>query len=416
MRRLLVLICLLSLIAFSGGAEVYAVNYTGGALVVNDVGETVLPPGRYQRIQILRSDDGQVTGYAAGNYMEGILKYALLSPEGEALSDCILTGLWAAGDGFFAVKDNVFHYVYPSLEVDGTAYSSLTYSGNGKLLSLTGSVFDDVSDPVGILDSSGFVFDTGIYTLGSLGQYCEGLLALLDATSNLYGYLDTDGAWVIAPAYRYAGDFQDGLAIVAGAMGYGVIDKTGASLLPAEYDLILRGDGLFAAVRENALYLMNADLSQTACVPLESANAALAGKYALLSSASSTRLLSVSGEALASWDGLVTVSGAGGDALILERDGAYQLITPAGDALSQEWDLIYPTGGDLLAYGSRGDTGMKFGLMDRAGQEVTPALYDAINWVAQGLYCGDISGGAVLLSAEGEVLNTYSAREEGLSQ
>ena len=69
-----------------------------------------------------------------------------------------------------------------------------------------------------------------------------------------------------------------------------------------------------------------------------------------------------------------------------------------------------------LKWSSRGDTGMKFGLMDRAGQEVTPALYDAINWVAQGLYCGDISGGAVLLSAEGEVLNTYSAGEEGLSQ
>ena len=132
MRRLLVLICLLSLVAFSGGAEVYAVNYTGGALVVNDAGETVLPSGRYQRIQILRSDDGRVTGYAAGNAVDGVLKYALLSPEGEALSDCILTGLWAAGDGFFAVKDNVFHYVYPSLYVDKTAYSNLTYSGNGK--------------------------------------------------------------------------------------------------------------------------------------------------------------------------------------------------------------------------------------------------------------------------------------------
>ena len=84
--------------------------------------------------------------------------------------------------------------------------------------------------------------------------------------------------------------------------------------------------------------------------------------------------------------------------------------------LSREWDLIYPTGGELLAYGSRGDSGMKFGLMDRAGQEVTPALYDAINWVAQGLYCADVSGGAVLLNAEGEVLNTYSAGEEGLSQ
>ena len=161
---------------------------------------------------------------------------------------------------------------------------------------------------------------------------------------------------------------------------------------------------------------MDTDLSQTACVPLEGANAALAGKHVLLSSASSTRLLSVSGEVLASWDGLVTVSGAGGDALILERDDAYQLITPAGDVLSREWDLIYPTGGELLAYGSRGDSGMKFGLMDRAGQEVTPALYDAINWVAQGLYCGDISGGAVLLNAEGEVLNTYSSGEEGLSQ
>ena len=416
MRRLLLLICLFSLAAISGGAEVYAVNYTGGALVVNDAGETVLPPGSYQRLQVLRNDAGQVTGYAAGNYVDGVLKYALLSPAGEALSDCILTGLWAAGDGFFAVKDNVFHYVYPSLEVDGAAYSSLTYSGSGKLLSLTGSVFDDVSDSVGILDSSGFVFDTGIYTLGSLGRYQEGLLALQDARSSLFGYLDADGEWAISPVYRYAGDFQDGLAIVSGSKGYGVIDKTGASLLPSEYDLILRGDGLFAAIREGSLYLMDAALSETACVPLEGANALLAGKYALLSSASATRLLSTSGEVLAAWDGLVTLSWAGDDALILERDGLYQLVTPQGEALSGEWNLIYSTDGDLLAYGSRDDSSLRFGLMDANGQTITPAIYSAIRWVAQDLYCAEITGGAVLLNAAGEILNTYSAAEESLSQ
>ena len=56
------------------------------------------------------------------------------------------------------------------------------------------------------------------------------------ADGQSYGFVDTTGEWAIEPEFEFAGDFVDGLAVVAQDGKYGYIDSTGAVVIEPEYD------------------------------------------------------------------------------------------------------------------------------------------------------------------------------------
>ena len=51
------------------------------------------------------------------------------------------------------------------------------------------------------------------------------------ADGQSYGFVDTTGEWAIEPEFEFAGDFVDGLAVVAQDGKYGYIDSTGAVVI-----------------------------------------------------------------------------------------------------------------------------------------------------------------------------------------
>lgn len=70
--------------------------------------------------------------------------------------------------------------------------------------------------------------------------------------NGLYGYADTEGRMVIEPRFAYAEPFCENRAVVALGDGrHGVIDRTGRSIIPLEYDMVCWTDNdRFRVARE----------------------------------------------------------------------------------------------------------------------------------------------------------------------
>ncbi|MBS1560935.1 MAG: WG repeat-containing protein [Bacteroidetes bacterium] len=76
-----------------------------------------------------------------------------------------------------------------------------------------------------------------ILASSAFGQDNGGLYPIPKA--DLWGYIDTAGATVIAPRFHAAGRFSEGLAPVRLNGTYGYIDRTGAFVIAPKYDLAL---------------------------------------------------------------------------------------------------------------------------------------------------------------------------------
>ena len=83
----------------------------------------------------------------------------------------------------------------------------------------------------------------------------EGRAIIWDNKTQLCGYINTSGEWVIQPTYETAGNFSSGLAPVrrGGESYYGYIDKSGNYIIDPEYLLAGLKDSIivdnYAAVR-----------------------------------------------------------------------------------------------------------------------------------------------------------------------
>ena len=90
------------------------------------------------------------------------------------------------------------------------AYTQLVSNGEGGFLALTTDCYDDISDGLYRIDEAGAASATGVQTLGELSWFSDGLMPLLSAENNLYGYVDAAGQWAIRPQFTYAGPFLRG--------------------------------------------------------------------------------------------------------------------------------------------------------------------------------------------------------------
>lgn len=72
-----------------------------------------------------------------------------------------------------------------------------------------------------------------------LQSYSDGLICLKKQDGQIYGFMNYKGEWVVQPEYRYAGPFLSGLAVLQTTdRKYGLIDETGAWVLPPVFDEI----------------------------------------------------------------------------------------------------------------------------------------------------------------------------------
>jgi len=179
----------------------------------------------------------------------------------------------------------------------------------------------------------------------------EGIYAYRECDDCAWGYRSPDGEVDLAPRFLDAGSFRDGLAVVGvgedyGRIRFGVIDRQGNPVIPAEYGMILYlGDGLFEvaqpmgddwvppAFKPHALF--NAKGEQL--TDFQYYDMALTPYGVSVSDETSTYFLDRSGHRA---DDLPAVDGIGslravGDLIAADVDGDLIYLTPAGGIVWQ---------------------------------------------------------------------------------
>ena len=128
MRRIIMLVCVLILLGLPAYGEIYAVNYRGGSVAVDDTGTAIIPAGSYDYLHTLRNDNGILTGYAAGKLVNGRILYAVLNAEALPLSEHIYTKVESAGEGCIVYDDEGCRYLSAAHKYDDLVFSSMTYA------------------------------------------------------------------------------------------------------------------------------------------------------------------------------------------------------------------------------------------------------------------------------------------------
>ncbi len=114
------------------------------------------------------------------------------------------------------------------------------------------------------------LFDGSLFPLPAdytVRAYSDSVILL--EKDGLFGYMNSRGVWLTAPEFTEASPFYEGLAVVTAADGrQGLIDRTGAYVLPAVYDSITDcSDGVVlarSAVFGDVLLLKIADTAADA--------------------------------------------------------------------------------------------------------------------------------------------------------
>lgn len=95
---------------------------------------------------------------------------------------------------------------------------------------------------------------SGIFPVGEKMQsVARGLTPTEDRATGLYGYLNNLGIWVIAPQFKSAGSFSDGMARVKKGSYYGAIDPLGQWIVQPVFTSSVDCDAAIGSIRKGRL-------------------------------------------------------------------------------------------------------------------------------------------------------------------
>ena len=406
MRRILVLLLAFAVFFSSAAAEIHAVNFNDSCAVIDSDGNRAIDSSGYDMIFVLKNENNDISGYAAGIADENNgVHYALLSPDGERLTDFSYTYIASAGKMFIASCRDDWRLLTSRGDVLGDAYSDMEYIGGDTCFAAVGDPYDEISDKLVIISCEGAATVSEISIQYGLSPFSDGLMALADGNSLLYGYVDSNGEWAIEPAYKYAGTFADGCAIIAGESGYGIIDLAGNEIISPEYDFLARSGAIFCAVKDGTAYLFNSDGQMLHETSLDGASARLTGDYLSITTPDEVRIMDVTGAVIFTCDSTASVESAG--KYFIVRKGGWtasraQLFDLTGQPVSQIWSALVFLEDGMFAYGMRDDNdSLRYGLLSTDSGVLTECRYTSLALIKPGLYVAVTDEGAVLLDASG---------------
>ena len=245
-RILTALTAALTLFSTASAASI-AVNFEGVAALIDESGAEYVAPGTYDFIFALDKEGALFCG--GGGVVNGEYCYALLNAQGEPLTQQAYAMFSQQGEAIIFTKDGL----YGAMDLNGEilvepVYTQLVANGEGGFVGLTTDCFDEEADGLYLVDAQGGQTATGVRTTGMLDEFSGGLMPLMSAQNNLYGYIDTSGQWAVRPQFAYAGSFSGERAAASLSTGYGLIDNTGNWVITPKYDELtcLEGELVFA--------------------------------------------------------------------------------------------------------------------------------------------------------------------------
>ncbi|MDO4356322.1 MAG: WG repeat-containing protein [Clostridia bacterium] len=268
-RRLIpILALLLALAPMTAHAQSFPLSWTNenGAqfsLLLDEQGQPLTDPQEYSDIYAIDLDNGWFAAHSVAEFGSGLdaynLFYALMNAQGQALTEEKYRGLYAA------YADRIIFMGVES-EDGSCPYGLLDASGNEIVPAMYHTLFpdggtgfyatiDDSGDriPLYHLDHDGNAQDTGYTCSLYLSDNPIGLCPATDPATGLTGYLNADAQWAIAPQFASAEPFHTNFAAVTAPESneqYGLIDASGAQILPCEFDWIMANRYIIASQYE----------------------------------------------------------------------------------------------------------------------------------------------------------------------
>lgn len=383
-------------------ADGCAVNAGGLACVFDDDASLLISPGIYDALYQL---DGNGNLYAA----EKAGAYGVVDADGAILLDFLYQEIRPAENGFLVRQGNDWRYLVSNRAYDGETFSALADAGEGRVLALTGNLYDDIADPLFLLYPDGISFDTGIRVMNGLNALSENRMPVISGTTMKYGYIDADGAWAVQPSFLFAGPFENGLAVVCSTDGYGVINTSGAYVLTPSLAFLTRSDSLFVGATDDTLFVFDQTAKPLWQYPLNGRGVRLCGNAVALTSGDGTLVLREDGSLLTELSPASSLLDCG-DGFLIVRSGAWDgndvlLTDEAGAPRGDPCTALRRLTDGMLAYGLRANGKLRFGLMSLDGQRLTHALYEAIVPIPTGRFWAVSNGEGVVLDANGTILS-----------
>ena len=244
LRRLAAALTALLLVPCAALAAPIAVNFEGMAALIEADGTEIVAPGTYDFIFAV-GEEGEL--FCGGSSVDGGYRYVLLDGQGTPLTRQDYD-MFSLSDGVIIfTRDGLFGAMNAQGEVLVEAeYTQLVANGEGGFVGLTTDCYDEEADGLYLIDAQGGRTATGVRTTGVLGWYSGGLMPLLSAENNLYGYVDATGQWAVRPQFAYAGALSGGRAVASLSTGYGLIDATGNWVITPKYDEVTYTDDALA--------------------------------------------------------------------------------------------------------------------------------------------------------------------------
>jgi len=214
----------------------------------------------------------------------------------------------------------------------------------------------------------------------SPAQPSDGLIRVTGAGTT--SYLDLQGRTQIQANYSTGTDFQDGAAIVSQQMLYGLINKSGAEILPMTYDRIrYAGSGYYRLYKDQAETLYHHPLGTSPEIGAQRYSSVQDGQVAARTSGL-WELYKIDGTKVASWPEAVDARAAGQGHWHVQFPKGVRLSDNQGNYLSEElYTMINPYAEDRAGAA----IGEAWGYLDLSGQWIVPPKYPILWDYSEGL-------------------------------
>lgn len=416
-----------ALIMFNGCAAaraelaepVYPFCEEGVYYLVDESGRA-LPEMECGYIQTAISPDGH-TRYIA--YLMGDNGAQLMDEYGQQLTDVEYDNIYEESGTLIAMRgDNMGIIDWDGTEILPPKYRRIVPVGEGVYFTSTDNPWDDIADEIYLTGADGICTYINI-NASYMGCFSEERMSAR-ARNGKYGYLDTDGHWVVAPIYDWAEDFSGGKAVVRRGDSFGMIDIYGNVILPLKYDSIVNFSSGEASSTIVAIADGTATLYDSATLmPLRTVRgveyaylpgfgtAALVGKDGVeLYDARGKAIMHAEGVSMLevlSEDRLLTIDSDERRVRLTGLDGTEIF---ALDGVSEAYSLAGRDGTWAICAGKSGGGRTLWGLYDMQGSQLLPMEYDEISSTGADTYVvkrGDDYG---LMRSGGEWIFPVGAR------
>ena len=424
MRRRWVFCSLILLLLYASSAEASAMlcfHVNGLSILTDENGHEQISAGEYDDIFTVR--EGQL--FAAGN--DG--RYGLVDATGTRLGDIAFSMIDDQTDALIYREGAL----YGAMDAQGHAlipvrWTQLTVDGRGGFLALESDPFDEQSDEILHIDSTGKARRTGVFTMSGLQRVsCDRMVYLSEGGT--WGAINGYGAVAIQPQWRYLGAFQSNTAKATGPEGVGMIDTLGRSVIQTVYRWLERGLGFVVAWDGEGVDVFGPRGGARRCrLRGRAGEIAVVGSCVWICRGERTFLYDLEGRLLKqSTAGSTFAPGTRGQIILCEGEWGetgQRLLNSDGTTASSAFQQLLPLCTERYAYmrmrGIRYDSaelgdpqtswdyeGRTYGLVDRNGRILLPADYVEIRALSEDrlLLIGEDT--ATLADRNGRAIKTW---------